>query len=83
MSVLSDADLQSLRHLDTSRGRAAAQEWGARTAGLSPKAYAERLQAAIKIDISGAPPGTRVTQDPRNTADVDVTTGFQLWGFMR
>lgn len=38
-------------------------------------------QAHIKIDIAGAPPGTRATADPRSSANVDMTVGYNLlWG---
>lgn len=33
---------------------------------------------AIKLDITGAPRGTRVTTDPKSTADVDLSVGYQL-----
>lgn len=39
---------------------------------------AQQQQAIIKVDFANAPPGTRVTADPRNTATVDMTTGYQL-----
>lgn len=35
-------------------------------------------QAKIEIALKNAPPNTRVTTDPKNTADVDVTTGYQM-----
>lgn len=38
-------------------------------------------EARIMVDFMNAPRGTRVTADPRNTADVDLTVGHQLAGF--
>ncbi len=37
-----------------------------------------KQKAEITINIAGAPPGTRVKKDPRSTADVDISTGYQL-----
>lgn len=36
--------------------------------------------AQIQIDISGAPRGTRVTESPKNTADVDLSLGVANLG---
>jgi hypothetical protein len=38
-------------------------------------------EARIKVDFLNAPPGTRVKADPRSTADVDLSVGYQLAGF--
>lgn len=35
-------------------------------------------QAKVSIDISGAPRGTRVKADPKNTADVDLSVGYNM-----
>jgi molybdopterin converting factor small subunit len=35
-------------------------------------------KAKIEIDIKGAPAGTRASVDPQSTADVDLSTGYQL-----
>lgn len=43
---------------------------------------AQPQQAQIKVDFVGAPRGTRVTAAPGNTADVDLTVGYQLGGAM-
>lgn len=34
--------------------------------------------AAIKVDFANAPKGTRVTADPKSTADVDLSMGYQM-----
>lgn len=38
----------------------------------------QRSEAHVKIDLRGAPPGTRVTVDPASTADTLVNTGYQM-----
>ncbi len=35
-------------------------------------------QAKVTVDFANAPRGTRVTADPKNTADLDLSTGYQL-----
>ncbi len=35
-------------------------------------------QAHVKIDFANAPKGTRVAADPRSTADVDFSVGYQM-----
>lgn len=37
-------------------------------------------QARVTVDFQNAPRGTRVTVDPRSTADVDLSTGYQMGG---
>jgi phage-related minor tail protein len=37
-----------------------------------------KSEAHVKIDIAGAPRGTRVSTDPKSTADVDTSLGLQL-----
>jgi hypothetical protein len=39
---------------------------------------ATRSEAAVKVEFANAPRGTRVTQGPRNTADVDLAVGYQM-----
>jgi phage-related minor tail protein len=41
---------------------------------------AQATEARIKVDFTNAPPGTRVTADPANTGDVDLTVGHQFFG---
>jgi methyl-accepting chemotaxis protein len=38
----------------------------------------QRAQAAVKVEFAGAPRGTRVSQDPHSTADVDLSVGYQM-----
>ena len=45
--------------------------------GLAEGTPIATSQGRIQIDISGAPKGTRVNQDSRNTG-IDLTTGYQL-----
>lgn len=51
-------------------------------AGLAgPRLFTSReAQAHITIDIANAPPGTRVKTDPRSTAEVDLSVGYQMGG---
>jgi len=37
--------------------------------------------AKVTVDFANAPRGTRVTADPQNKVDVDMTVGFQMGGF--
>ena len=37
----------------------------------------QKSEAKVKIEIKGAPAGTRVTTDPNSTADVDTVVGHQ------
>lgn len=46
--------------------------------GFTVGGPAAPAEAKIKIDIAGAPKGTRVTTDPRSTADVDLNVGYNL-----
>lgn len=39
---------------------------------------ASSTQAKVTIDIANAPRGTRVNADPKSTADVDLSVGYQL-----
>lgn len=39
-----------------------------------------RSEARIKVDITGAPRGSRAEIDPGSDADVDLSLGFQMWG---
>lgn len=39
-------------------------------------------QAKITVDFANAPKGTRVQTDPRSTADVDMSVGYQMLGAM-
>jgi hypothetical protein len=39
---------------------------------------AGRTDAHVTVDFANAPKGTRVTADPRSTADVDMTVGYQM-----
>lgn len=41
---------------------------------------ARQTSAKITLDIANAPPGSRVRTDPRSTADVDLSVGYQVWG---
>jgi hypothetical protein len=41
-------------------------------------AEAKKSEAKVTIDITGAPRGTRVNADPKSTADVDLSVGYQL-----
>jgi phage-related minor tail protein len=43
-------------------------------------ARAQQSEAKVKIELTNAPRGTRVTSDPRNTADVSTSVGY-LMGF--
>lgn len=36
-------------------------------------------KAKVEIEIKNAPPGTRTNVDPRSTADVDMTTGVNMY----
>lgn len=47
---------------------------------LNLTAARSATEARIMVQFSNAPHGTRVTADPRNTADVDLTVGHQLLG---
>jgi phage-related minor tail protein len=37
-------------------------------------------EARVKVDFANAPRGTRVSADPTNTGDVDLSVGYQLLG---
>lgn len=39
-------------------------------------------EAKVTLDIKNAPPGSRVTTDPKSTADVDLLVGYQMAGAM-
>ncbi len=39
---------------------------------------AAATEARVKVDFANAPRGTRVTADPRSTADIDLSVGYQL-----
>lgn len=39
-----------------------------------------QTETRIKVDFANAPRGTRVTADPRSTADVDLSVGYQMGG---
>jgi hypothetical protein len=45
---------------------------------LAPRQQAAADQAKITIDIKNAPAGTRVSTDPKSTADVDLLVGYAL-----
>jgi hypothetical protein len=64
--------------LDSSRGLGPLLGQSLQLSG--PTVQAEQAQARIQIDISNLPPGSRVKTDPRNTADVDLNTGYQMGG---
>lgn len=44
-------------------------------------ATAQSSEVHLKVDFNNTPPGTRVTASPKNTADVDLSVGYQLAGF--
>ncbi len=47
--------------------------------GPMPDGGAPRAdKAQVTIDIKGAPAGTRVTTDPKSTADVETNVGYQM-----
>jgi len=46
---------------------------------LNPGAGAPQ-EVKIKVDFANAPKGTRVSGDPRNTADVDLSVGYLMGG---
>lgn len=39
---------------------------------------AQATQAKVTVDFANAPRGTRVSADPKSTADVDLSVGYQL-----
>jgi hypothetical protein len=45
----------------------------------APMASQAPQQAKITIELKNAPKGTRATVDPGSTADVDLSTGYQLF----
>jgi hypothetical protein len=52
-------------------------------AGLTPQTAVQAAgqmatQATVKVDFTNAPRGTRVTTDPKSTADIDFSMGFQM-----
>lgn len=47
---------------------------------LQPPA-AQATQATIKVDITGAPKGTRATIEPGSSAKVDLSVGHQMGGY--
>jgi hypothetical protein len=67
-----DASTKVDRAAASSRARAATSGGQAATAPPS--------EAKITIDIAGAPRGTRVHTDPKSTANVDLSVGYQMGG---
>lgn len=64
--------------------RAAQQQLAARP-NIAPQARAaigpaQQQQAKISIDLNNAPRGTRVKTDPKSTAAVDLSVGYQMLG---
>lgn len=45
---------------------------------IAPAQPAQQSEAKVTIDIKGAPPGTRVTKDPRSTTDLDLRVGYNM-----
>lgn len=43
-------------------------------------ARAQATETRVMVDFSNAPRGTRVSADPRSTADVDLSVGYQMLG---
>lgn len=54
-------------------------EEGRRLHGLPPPRTRDREgRTRLKVDITGAPRGTRAEVDPQSDADVDMSVGFQM-----
>jgi hypothetical protein len=51
---------------------------GARSAGPGAAQAAALSNAKITVDFANAPRGTRVRTDPKSTADVDLSVGYQM-----
>lgn len=62
------------------RGAVAAAAISPASLVAGPGSPAPPVDLKLKIDITGAPKGTRVTADPRNTADIDLSVGYQMMG---
>lgn len=52
----------------------------AQTMGTIGAARGQATQAKVTVDFANAPRGTRVSADPKSTADVDVSVGYQWFG---
>jgi hypothetical protein len=59
-------------------GEAQAIDVGTLNAAIG--AATQQTEARIKVDFGNAPRGTRVSADPTNTGNVDLSVGYQLLG---
>jgi hypothetical protein len=46
--------------------------------GIVDKVTGAPQQAKITVDFANAPKGTRVSTDPKSSADVDLGVGYQM-----
>lgn len=84
LGLISSDTVAAVNKANDAQGGAAAgvgADGTAGAAGVAAGAAAARAggtQANVRVDFNNLPPGARVTQDPRSTANVETNTGYAM-----
>ncbi len=79
-AITGSIDIQATARQVREAAGPTADQLGARAAAARDAATGSNSETLVKVDFANAPPGTRVSADPRGTATVDLSVGYQIFG---